>query len=35
MGEVLGGSRRPVELGAWGAAPAAAVRQRQERDADG
>lgn len=37
MGEVLGGSRGPVELGAWGAAPAAAAAktQKQDRDADG
>lgn len=32
VGEVQGGSRGPVGLGAWGAAPAAAVkRKRRER----
>lgn len=27
LGKVQGGSRRPVGLGAWGAAPAAAVKK--------
>jgi len=34
VGKVQGGSRGPVELGAWGAAPAAAVKiEKQEKGA--
>lgn len=32
VGEVQGGSRGPVGLGAWGAAPAAAVKREKKRE---
>lgn len=39
MGEVQRGSRGPVGLGAWGAAPAAAAKEgkgkRKEKEKDG